>query len=172
MKINKRSWHYRVYCEFTAHPERHAERYETLCSYFWKVIGGVILIAIFGPILILGVGTILILGWFFGFWPNIGKYEEGHGLFHSDYKFDGRRRHVFAPWEIATVAGLIYWAFASWETFSIFLMIIAAIAVFAGLMFLVFKGWKTETFRLVRAYISAKKRGICPLITFEGDLPK
>lgn len=165
MIINRKSWHSRFYRWSWGN-----EKSESLCTYFWKIVFGVILTPIGVSMMIL----IWISGWFIGFWPNF-RWDEKR-MFQSRYKFDGRRQHRFAPWEIAlplvAVGGVVNWAITDWTGFSsaaIWVGItLAVIAFLAGLIFLICRGWRTEAFKLFRAYIAAKKRKVCPLITFEG----
>lgn len=121
MEINKGSWHYRVYRWWSG--EENAK--ESLCGYFWKIVGGAFVGVFIGIIIILFLLSI-----------------------------------------VAGAVSLVYWALNSFETFVRFGIVII---MMVGLVFLIFKGWQTETFKLVRAYISAKKRKVCPLITFIGS---
>ena len=177
MKIDRKSWHYKLYRIWFEERES-----ENLCGYFWKNVLSLLATVTLAPIIFILLGCIFGAAWFIGFWPNEGKYKEkpASDIVHRQYKFDGRRKWPVAPWEIVIPLAILYGIVmvalrnmnAFLETITWVGIVIGALAVLAGLGFLIFKGWKSETFKLVRAYLSARKQKVCPLIEFEGKKPK
>ncbi|MFA4999006.1 MAG: hypothetical protein WC514_03225 [Candidatus Paceibacterota bacterium] len=171
MEIDRKDWHYKVYSFWWD-----KEKPENFWSYSWKTVLAAISIFSIGAVfLIFAVVAAIVLlptGWFFGFWPNVG--EHGDSLFHR-YKFDGRKNHRFAPWEIvlplAIGVGLPIWVLLDWpssETAVIMAAVIELVIIAViGLPWLLKRIKKTETWKLFAECISAKKRKVCPRITFK-----
>jgi hypothetical protein len=174
--ISKTSWHYR-YLNWESVFKPGCERSEiptNICPYFWKVAGLLAVIPLWMVWLMICF-LVLGIGWFLGRWPNFGKYSDGtNNAFHNQYKYDGRKRHRFAPWEIvlplAVIFGLVFWGIKAPKGLmragigtGIGIGITLAIA---GLVFLIVKGWKSNTFRLFREYLKARKAKACPKIKF------
>ena len=181
--IKRSSWHYRYLYdgEHWWRPGISPSKEPTnadFCSH-WRKIILFLLLTPFWIILLVGGSALIVsiwgVGWFFGKWPNIGKYRnQGSDFFHEDYKYDGKNYHRFAPWEIvfplAAIVGIVYWGTKSLSTMALTAawsgIITGSIVLIIGIIFLLAKGWESETFKSFREYLKARKMKICPKAKF------
>ena len=169
MVIKKNSWHYKVwsFSHKLWEDSRFAPTSVSLCSYVRQIVLSpfnlllwLLAVGIFGA----GFGVVLILQTIMGLLT---------GSLPDDWKrFDQRsynglkigRLELF-PIHFILVAALI-WAFKMLTSVNVFWIGGPIIGV-AALMIVVASLWNSDTMTLIKSWFSAKKQGVCPLITFQ-----
>jgi hypothetical protein len=169
MKINTNSWHYRLIDK-----DWNARTTTNLCQYcqrlfFSTVVFRMLLLPLMFVawlVLVVGLGSILLP---FGIRPANPYGPDGQMLW-TDYKrfdcgFLGRRYPIDFMLGLGAIALIVRGAI----TFPLVVACIMGVpSLLMALYFLI--GWlrkqDSETLTLAKEWVSAKKAGVCPLITF------
>lgn len=155
------------------------EKSKKACTFYWgRLLCGTLLVLLW---YILAFGIIIPIFWFLGFhW--VEKIEKGVTYHQAEYKYNGKTRQRFAPWEIvlaiATIGFIIYLSVFNQPLgrgIGIVGGITVGVAVFAitilALLLLIFsKAWKSQISRTIKeAFAKGAKafdENACPPIEY------
>ena len=173
MNINKNAWHYNFYCWTYNFWETRIPTQTNLCQYIQRMIWMTLFITLCmvacTVLVIVYAPLFLIIGWR----PSNPWTTKSFFVQYPLPKVFGFKLY---PIYLIVLLGVPYLDFhlfkhsstAGWHAALIFQGVIVLIAAIAGLTC-----WLTdsnlETRFLVSSWIAAKKKGICPLITFSDD---
>lgn len=184
MKINTRSWHYRLW-EFTYSLGSRREPAQTsLCAYVQRIIWLTVPIALLWLVALGAAGLFVAVGviWMLFTGQGYTTPRQIHWAFTSDEKGSLDRlffrtegfligRFRLYPYRLilpllATV-GLV-WALETHpvQTGAV-IGTILFLAICAGIGWLIGKARNTDTYRLFSCYLRDKKEQVCPMIEFE-----
>ncbi|HEY4495339.1 MAG TPA: hypothetical protein VJC01_02740 [Candidatus Paceibacterota bacterium] len=174
MKINTNSWHYRIQKVFNR------DNANTLCSYFWKVVGSMIGLSVIYTILSVTTLISYFISPFFGYYPkrfsclifpSVDFFDKEFGvrgltsrkpLFQfKSASFYGYQLLLggFIAYSISILGGWLW-------TIIIIMGIVAAIFL-AWFLYVIFnKTRRTDSWIIVKEYLKAVKNKTCPLIEY------
>lgn len=178
MEINKNSWHYKTYAWSYEWDFGEAPKEINLCAYVRRLMFGVPVNGLFFGIIFLIVGLVAIaatvLMFPFGYYlrhplinygnPHVGSYN---GLRIG--KFNLLPWHVIVPALIVLLAWGNYHMFHLYGAFNKLTIIEAFCSIPLLILGVIFFCFNTDIGGLVKGYVDAKTKGICPLITFRDD---
>lgn len=168
MKINKNSWHYKVYAwTYEWGPPSHTN----LCSYvqrmFWRSLWKVL----YGTVVYLLYFLVMTpVAFLFGNRPSLFDKESSHYDQKLFKKYRGWYAYGFElyPGYILLPIALLYGEYQWWKhgLFTATVVHIMLALIVLGLFVLVILP-DTDTGKLIIAWLSAKKQGVCPLVEFQ-----
>ena len=181
MNINKNSWHYKVWKEFTDHKSYQGEA--NFCEYtrtiFIKAPACCLLVLVLGSLIV--IGQILIAPFVIPFgWRPVGPafFKESNSDFIVRYEgiriWRGQELFVLYPWHVLLPIALVVgqWAIIHYNGWFwpgvIESCMLVVLSIIMGAAWWCENG-NSETVRLIKAKAAAKHRMICPLITFTDE---
>lgn len=166
MVINKNSWHYKAYTYSYKMWQNDIPYNTSLCSYMRDIFllpaSGIFLILALalGWILFALVITVHTVGAFL-----IGFRPAGWDLSILPYSGLKVSHMEIYPWHIILL-GLLLWALPKLFLVNAWVTTLVVLG-FAGLIFGAVELWHSDSFLIFRAWLTAKKEGVCPMIDFE-----
>lgn len=187
MEINKNSWHYRAWA--WSHRQgigEYVPEQTNLCSYVRRLVIGVPLIALGIVVLILLASLLIVIPTNlailpFGYYARHPVIEDLSGRHRpSIASYQGLKIGSFRllPWHVIVPVLLVLlgrWNYGiishrAFHGFGGVLFIMELIVLFMGLLVGGITLYQeTGTGSLIREYVDAKAKGVCPLITFKDD---
>lgn len=186
MEINKNSWHYKVWAWSHSGTDGSGTIPEqsNLCSYVRELFIRVPLILFALALVIITMGVLIVVplniaALPFGFYFRHPIVQDLRGRGGEDHmvRYQGLKigNFVLLPWHVllpALVVLTVWWDYRSVQRheFANFPFLLSIAALFTGVVCgAIYLYSNSQTSKLAREYVSAKTKGICPLITFKDD---
>ncbi len=182
MKINRGSWHYRLWTFYFRQLGIDIPKQISLCRYFWEMVWTV---CVRLPFMVVGaiiMGVVWLVATLLA--PLFGYLPKRELLEYKEYGLPKVRGHKLLPIYPVLAGLLVWWSYvaipesankplheleggAAW--YKAFLFGVAAVSVSGLFVWAKTKIEESESWRLLQAFLKAKKERVCPILEFVGE---